>query len=79
MLEIVKMRDVSLTAPMLCGDVFLLCDRLLMSLWTKFGFFFTAFLKVLASLAFRQDFQMHSSYIASLRLVDLTANPLRCL
>ena len=42
-------------------------------------FFFTAFLKVLASLPFWHDFWMRSSYIASLRLVDLTSNPLRCL
>lgn len=44
-----------------------------------FFFFLTAFLKVLASLPFRHDFRMRSSYIASLRLVDLTSNPLRCL
>lgn len=77
-----QIRDVSLAAPVLCRDVFWLRDRLLMSLWTDFRFFFfflTAFLKVLASLPFRHDFRMRSSYIASLRLVDLTSNPLRCL
>lgn len=35
-----QIRDVSLAAPVLCRDVFWLRDRLLMSLWTDFRFFF---------------------------------------